>query len=174
MSYDFQEIANHFNFEGTFIKADPYGFGHINDTFAIYFKKSDGTDHRYLIQRINHNVFLNPENLMHNIEGVTRHLRKKIISVGGDPDRETLNLVSTIDDKSYYISTEGDYWRAYIFIEGAHTYQIVENLQHLCNAGKAFGKFQMLMSDFPADQLHETIINFHNTGKRYAAFEEAL
>jgi Ser/Thr protein kinase RdoA (MazF antagonist) len=111
---------------------------------------------------------------MQNIEGVTRHLRKKIIAAGGDPERETLNIIPTIDGKSFYKTDEGNYWRAYVFIENAQTYQIVENLQHLCNAGKAFGKFQKFMGDFPAEKLHETIVNFHHTGKRYEAFEEAL
>ena len=174
MEHNFNEIVKHFTFEGNFVEANPYGFGHINDTFAAYFKKRDNQVHRYIIQRINHNVFKSPENLMHNIDGVTRHLRKKINLAGGDPDRETLNIISTIDGQSFYKSADGNYWRAYIFIEDAQTYQLVENLQHLCNAGKAFGKFQKLMGDFPAAQLHETIINFHHTAKRYQAFEEAL
>lgn len=174
MKYNFEDLVKHFNIEGEFIEAVPYGFGHINDTFAATFKKADDSNHRYIMQRINHNVFKSPENLMENIEGITKHVRKKVISVGGDPDRETLNIVPTTDGKSFYKTPEGDYWRVYIFIEDAKTYQIVENLEHFYNAGNAFGKFQKLVSDYPASMLHETIVDFHNTEKRYEAFKDAL
>lgn len=174
MKYDFLELIKHFNIEGEFIEAVPYGFGHINDTFAATFKKSGGENYRYILQRINHNVFKSPENLMENIEGITKHVREKVITAGGDPDRETLNVILALDGKSFYKTNEGDYFRVYIFIEKAQTYQIVENLNHFYNAGKAFGKFQKLVSDYPAKKLHETIVDFHHTVKRYEAFKEAL
>lgn len=111
---------------------------------------------------------------MENIEAVTTHLRRKIIAVGGDPERETLNLIPTVEGRSFYRTRDGNYWRAYIFIEGAQTYEVVESLDHVYNAAKAFGNFQKLLSDFPAGQLHETIPNFHHTGKRFEAFVEAV
>lgn len=172
--YDFKSIVSQFTFEGEFIDAKPHGFGHINDTYAVYFKKPDGGTHRYILQRINHNTFKKPEELMENVEMVTSHLRKKIIAAGGDPERETLNIIPSINNKSFYIDEDGNYWRAYIFIEGAQTYQVVENLNHLYNAGRAFGKFQMLLSDFPGEKLHETIPNFHNTKIRFETFVDAV
>jgi len=111
---------------------------------------------------------------MQNVERVTSHLRKKIIAAGGDPDRETLNLIPTVDGKTFYRTQDGSYWRAYVFIEGAQTYEAVENLDHVYNASKAFGKFQKLVSDFPPGQLYETIPNFHHTTKRFEAFIEAV
>lgn len=173
-NFNFEDIIKHFTFEGEFVEANAYGCGHINDTYAAYFKKADGQAHRYILQRVNHNVFKSPEKLMENIESVTRHLRNKIIDAGGNPERETLNLIPTIEGKSFYKSDEGNYWRGYVFIEDAQTYQVVENLNHFFNAGKAFGQFQKLLSDFPADKLHETIPNFHHTRKRFEAFVEAV
>ncbi|HHV60967.1 MAG TPA: aminoglycoside phosphotransferase family protein [Clostridiaceae bacterium] len=173
-NYNFMEVTKHFKFAGDFIEANPYGFGHINDTYAAYFRKNDNKVHRYILQRINHNVFKEPEKLMENIERVTTYLRGKVIESNGDPERETLNIIPTVDGKSFYKDEEGNYWRGYIFIEGAKTYQVVENLNHFYNAGKAFGKFQKLLRGFPAEQLHETIPNFHNTPKRFEDFMEAL
>jgi len=170
----FEEIVKHFRFDGDFIEASPYGFGHINDTYAGHFRRANGVIHRYVLQRINHDVFQNPEKLMQNVERVTSHLRKKIIAAGGDPDRETLNLIPTVDGKTFYRTQDGSYWRAYVFIEGAQTYEAVENLDHVYNASKAFGKFQKLVSDFPPGQLYETIPNFHHTTKRFEAFIEAV
>jgi Ser/Thr protein kinase RdoA (MazF antagonist) len=166
---DFRSIASQFAFEGDFLDARRCVIGHINGTYTARFRKADGTVHRYILQRINHQVFKHPEELMHNIEKVTVHLREKLIAAGGDAQRETLNLIPTVDGKTFYRTADGDYWRGYIFIEGAQTYQVVERLDHFYSAGKAFGKFQRLVSDLPADQLYETIPYFHHTRNRFQA-----
>jgi hypothetical protein len=169
-----KNIVEKFCFEGKFIEANPYGFGHINDTLVTYFKLADARTRRYILQRINNKVFKDPEKLMENIAGVTGHLHKKIMEKGGNPNREALTIIPAKDGKYFYKSGDGSYWRGYIFIEDAHTYQVVENLNHFYNAGIAFGKFQGLLSDYAADTLHETIVNFHNTPKRFEAFVEAV
>jgi hypothetical protein len=129
---------------------------------------------RYIHQRINHDVFKDPEKLMENIERVTRHAREQITASGGDARRETLTLLPAADGRSYYKSPEGQYWRSYVFIEGARTYDKVENLDHVYNAAKAFGKFQKMLSVLPGRRLHETIPYFHHTRKRLEAFIQAL
>lgn len=172
--FNFNEIVENFAFEGNFIDAKPFGEGHINDTFEVHFKKEDNTIHRYVIQKINISVFKSPENLMENIENVTAHLRGKILSQGGDCNRETLNVVKTVDGTNLYRCTKGNCWRSYIAIEGARTYQIVENSEHFYNAGKALGRFHEMLFDFPVEKLHETIPDFHNTEKRYKDFLEAV
>lgn len=174
MSPDFIEIVKQFQFEGDFLGARSHGVGHINDTYAARFRKANGVAHRYVLQRINHHVFKNPEELMQNVEKVTTHLRKKIITAGGDPERETLNLIPTVEKKTFYRTEDGNYWRAYIFIEDAHTYEVAKSLDHIYNAAKAFGKFQKLLSDFPAGQLYETIPDFHHTAKRFETFVEVV
>ncbi len=174
MKPDLAEIIEQFKFEGDWMETALYGTGHINDTFAARFRKANGATHRYILQRINHNVFRDPEALMENIARVTGHLRKKIVASGGDPERETLNLISTLDGKNFTKTRDGNYWRAYIFIEGAQTYEVVASPDHVYNASKAFGKFQRLVSDLSAALLCETIPNFHHTRKRFEAFVEAV
>jgi Ser/Thr protein kinase RdoA (MazF antagonist) len=169
----FQDIVRHFEFDGKFKSADPYGVGHINDTYIANFQV-DSYTRRYILQRINHNVFTHPEGVMSNIKAVTDHLKKKIEAAGGDPQRETLTLIPTLDGDCYIKTEAGDYWRAYIFINNAQTYEVVNNLDHVYNAAKAFGVFQKQLSDFQSDQLFETIPNFHNTRKRFEAFLEAV
>lgn len=171
---DFLQLIGNFCFEGEFIEAVPYGFGHINDTYAASFKKTDGSSHRYILQRINNNIFKNPEQLMNNIKLVTGHIKRKLSSQGADYGRQTLSIIDTKWGQSYYKTADNKYWRAYVFIEGARTYQIVENENHLYNAGNAFGKFQKLLSDFEANSLYEVIPDFHNTRKRYFAFMDAV
>lgn len=165
-----ENVADQFCFQGKFIDGMPYGFGHINDTYAINFVNDSGDGHRYIMQRINNNIFKDPYALMENIVEVTEHIKKKIIASGEDFSRQVLNVIYTKLGESCYRSEDNQYWRAYDFIEGAKTYQIVENEKHLYHAGNAFGKFQKLLSDFRASSLHETIPNFHNTKKRYYDF----
>ena len=173
MHYNLSEIVFHFQVTGRLLEVEPCGTGHVNDTFASRFQTGKSTV-RYIHQRINHHVFHEPEKVMENIERVTRHAQQHIINAGGDPNRETLNLVPTVDGRSFYHSPEGDYWRAYEFIEGARTYDKVEEARHVTSAAWAFGKFQKLLCDLPGERLHETIPDFHHTRKRFDAFVQAL
>lgn len=171
---DFQIIISQFRFEGEFIRAEPYGSGHINDTYAAYFLKADGGTLRYILHRINHFVFKKPEELMANISAVTAHLRRKIIQAGGNPDRETLTLIPAQHGDDFILTRSGEYWRAYHFIENANTYLIPKSTQHVYHAARAYGKFQEMLRDFPAAQLHETIPDFHNTVQRFETFVRVI
>lgn len=149
-------------------EATPITTGHINETFVV--RAPQG---RLILQRINHFVFPSPQNIMENILGVTRFLREKIRNQGGDPDRETLSVVCTADGGSYYLDRDGNYWRCTTYIENATSHETVENPAMLEEAGRAFGRFQQLLSDYPAETLHEIIPDFHNTPVRYAQLQEA-
>jgi Phosphotransferase enzyme family len=171
---DFADIVRHFQFDGRFLEGVPYGNGHIHDTYAVWFETAHGQKHRYLLQRMNHEVFKNPIFVMENIERITRHLRHKITAAGGDPQRETLNLIPAREGGFLYQSSTGSFWRAFIFIEDAQTYDTLDALSRVYQAASCFGNFQKMLADFPAEDLHETIPNFHHTPKRFEAFLRAV
>lgn len=173
-SYNFDSIVSNFKFDGKFIEARSYGCGHINDTFIASFQQENKDNVKYILQRINTYIFKNPEELMENIKNITGHISKKVIEANGNPLRETLNIVQTIDNKDYYVSEDGDCFRAFIFINGAKTYEVVEEPIHMYKCGKALGKFQKQLADFDVEKLHETIKDFHHTKKRYDVFLEAI
>ena len=110
---------------------------------------------------------------MNNILLVTDFLKKKIAGAGGDPDRETLSVVP-VKDGSALCRDGDDCWRVYPFIERAVTLQTCENQEQFEASAGAFGHFQKLLADFPAETLQETIPNFHNTKSRYRDFEAAV
>ncbi len=174
MNSELEAVAQHFQLEGAVLAVNPVKVGHINDTYILSAGMTDGIVHRYVLQRINHFVFKDPTQLMQNVERVTRHVRSKITAAGGDPERETLNLVPAADGCSFYQDPAGETWRVYRYIENAHTFEHVENAQHIYHTAWAFGNFQRQLADFPAEQLHETIPNFHNTPKRFLDFQDAL
>lgn len=168
------EVVSTFNFKGKNIKTESYGGGHINDTFAAYFDNGDGTTTRYIVQRINSHVFKSPKDVMENVIGVTHYLKDAIIKAGGDPERETLNLIPTRDGAYYLVDKDGGYWRSYVFIEDTISFDMVKNAEDFYNSARAFAKFQLLLASYPASTLHETIPNFHNTPDRMRQFKEAL
>ena len=92
---------------------------------------------------------------------------------GGDPLRETLSLVKTRDGRDYYTDASGKVWRLTPFIENTECYQSATADLFEASA-RAFGRFQYMLKDYPAQTLHETIVNFHNTEDRFAKFEAAL
>ncbi|MCD8323665.1 MAG: aminoglycoside phosphotransferase family protein [Clostridiales bacterium] len=168
------DIARNFQFEGQLVSRKPYGSGHINDTWLLVFDRTDGTQKKVILQRMNREVFEKPVELMENIVLVTAYLRERISQNGGDPDRETLNVIPACDDRSYYVDATGEYWRAYHFIEDASCYDRVEKPEDFYESAVAFGHFQGLLADYPAETLYETIPGFHDTKARFAVFQQAV
>lgn len=168
------EVIEHFQYTGTLIKCEPYGSGHINDTFLLVYDLIDRGEIKIILQKMNQKVFLQPIKLMENIMGVTSYLRERIIEYGGDPERETLNVIRTTDGKPYYIDSQGEYWRSYQFITDATSYDQVEKPEHFYQSAEAFGRFQKLLAEYPAETLHETIQGFHDTKARFAQLKDAV
>lgn len=162
-----------FRFKGRYVGIVPFGSGHINDTFAVYFQRDDQA-RRYILQRINTDVFHDPASLMENISGVTGFLRRKIAAAGGDPERETLNLVPAENGAAFVRDPDGGCWRAYDFIEDTLTLQQPRSAADFRESARALGKFELLLADYPADTLHETIPRFHDTPDRMRQFRRAL
>lgn len=163
-----EEAAGAFATEGRMAGCERYGSGHINDTFKLDCARP------YILQRMNDDIFKDPVSLMRNIEGVTTFLRQEVIKNGGDPDRETLNLVKTKEGGAFYVDSHGSYWRMYYFIEGATCYNLVEKPEDFYQSGKAFGHFQRLLSKYPAKELSETIPGFHDTPRRFERFKQVV
>ena len=164
MAYNLQEILKRFCIE---VDIQPYGDGHINDTYLAQ------STPRYILQRINTEVFTRPDQVMENITAVTEHLRKKILQEGGNPLRETLTVVKTESGENFLRDGE-DCYRVYRFIEGARTYNLAESPEQMYQAAKAIGKFQKRLADFPVERLHETIPRFHDTPSRVEQLRQAV
>lgn len=168
-----REAIDLLEFSGEPVSWERYGSGHINDTFRLVCKDGD-QERLYIIQRINHEIFTDPVSLMNNIAGVTSFLREKITAQGGDPTRETLNIVKARDGRNYAVDSEGNYWRGYLFISGATCFDKVRNPEDFYQSGKAFGHFQRQLAEYPAEELTETIVDFHNTPVRLETFKKAV
>ena len=158
------EIACSFRIDGKPVSCTPFGSGHINYTVKVL----TDAGKEYVLQRINKYVFKDPVRLMANVGSVTDFLRERV----ADP-RMALHFISTYDDLFYYLDEDGEYWRMYDFI-GGFCLDAPESEEDFYQSALAFGRFQHMLSDFPAHTLFETIPEFHNTIDRYRQLKESI
>ena len=165
-----QELLNRFALPAGERKAEPFGNGHINNTFLVTI---GGVKERYILQRINNYVFVRPLEVMENMLHVTEYLQERIREEGGDPDRETIRLISSVDGNPWAEDGEGGTWRVMLCVPDTVSPEQPDDLGTLEECGKAFGIFTRRLKDFPAATLHETIIAFHDTPTRFRQLEAA-
>ncbi len=162
-------IAEGFLPAGALKSIAPLGIGNINDSFL-----AEGEE-KYVLQRINTDVFCDPAGVMQNIQLTCAHLEEKIRAEGGNPWRESLQFLPTRTDGTLLFTAEdGSAWRMYRFVDDVVTLQNASSPEAAYKAAHAFGKFQSRLSDFDATQLVETIPDFHNTKKRWDVFCKAV
>ena len=148
----------------------PFGNGHINDTFLV---TAEGTEDRYILQRINGYVFVKPAEVMENIRHVTDFLRRKITEEGGDPRRETMLLIPARNGALFVTDEEGSVWRSFLFVPDTMSPDLPDSPEMLEECGRVFGLFSQRLLDYPADTLYETIAGFHDTPHRMEQLEDA-
>ncbi len=173
MEHDVQSIAANFALDGRLTEAEPFGSGHINDTYSLTCQK-DGREKRYVVQRINHEIFKNPPAMMENIRRVTEHIRRKLQGPDAELACRQLEVIDTKEGGGCFKDKRGNYWRVYNRIENAVTYDTLESLELAHEAARMFGWFQRMLTDLPGAPLHETIVDFHTTPKRFETFREVL
>ena len=159
-----KEILSHFGLVPISIR--PFGSGNINDTFLIITKNG-----LFTLQGVNTSVFKSPHRLMDNITKVTSHILRAL-EKEGRTDQYTLEFLPA-DDGSYLVEHGDRAYRVCKFI-AAHSIDCPEKTEHLFEAGKAFGSFGRMLSDFDASDLYEVLPRFHDTADRYRLFEEAV
>jgi len=169
-----QEISKQFQIYGEILHAETFKIGHINETYSATYDQG-GMRVRYIHQKINRTVFKHPPAVMENVMRVTTHIRRGLESNNArDITRKSLIVIPTRTGKSFYRSSDGEYWRTFVFIEGVQTFESVQSPEQAFEAGRAFGEFQRLLVDLPGGRLNETIPDFHHTRKRFTALQHAI
>ena len=153
-----------FVINGNATSCEKFGNGHINETLKI----STDTGYTYVMQRINHYVFKDPVKIMENICRVTNYLLEQT----GDPTA-ALHFIPTVGGGFCHQDEEGNYWRMYEFVDG-FCLEAADSAEDFYQSAVAFGTFQQQLLSFPADTLHETIPNFHNTVDRFNKLKDSI
>ena len=172
--FDIEEICEQFSIKGVFTGYEKINNGHINSTYNLIFDDNNKVA-KYVLQKINTNVFKNPDELMSNIVAVTEHIRRKNTENNVDsPERRTLSFFPCLDGRYYYFDKNNQCWRLYTFVDDVYSFNSIDSEEVFCNAGAAFGEFQKILSDFDGASLFETIKNFHNTVSRFNDLKTAV
>ncbi len=156
------EVLQHFDVDTESVRIEPFGNGLINRTWLI-----EEHDKKFILQRINENVFQKPEAIDHNIKAINWFL--KTHSPGY---KFTAPVVSK--NKESLIKTRNGSFRMFEFILQSHTYQVLQNPCLAYEASKQFGRFTNVLSGFDINQLKITIPDFHNLLLRYEQYNLAL
>ncbi|MBD3243002.1 MAG: phosphotransferase, partial [Chitinivibrionales bacterium] len=164
--------ATRFRIEGDLADIQPFGSGHINDTYLCSYKCGN-TESQWVLQRVNHHVFRQPHLVMENIGRVTRHICCKVEAAGGDPDRAVMQFVPTSQGGLLYERHDGTFWRVSKLIAGTQTFDEPDSPERVYAAAHAFGRFQALLADLDGGRLHEIIPGFHDTRSRFDALTAA-
>jgi len=159
-----EKAAYAFKISGEPIAQEEMNQGHINCTIKI----TTDTGAEYVLQKINKYVFRDPIRLMGNISAVTEYLRQRV-----DDPRLALHFIPTYQNLFYHRDSQGEFWRMYDFV-GGFCLDTPESEEDFYQSAIAFGRFQHLLSDFPADTLFEIIPEFHNTVDRYRQFRASV
>ncbi|MEG2366339.1 MAG: aminoglycoside phosphotransferase family protein [Alistipes sp.] len=170
MRADLADIATKFELAAPVAAIESLGEGFINDTFIV---RTVGEATDYILQRKNKRVFPDVPSMMENIRKVTEHIRHRVSEVGGDPEREAMRVIPTLEGALYDQDAEGEYWTVVRLIEDTITYSRADTPALARKGGEGIGRFQSQLADF-TEPLAETIKGFHNIRHRFAQWDEAL
>jgi len=173
MQHELKSIVDHFYVGGRLTEIVPLARGHINDTYILT-TEDNGQPVRYILQRINHNVFKDPPSLMENVVRVTEHIRSKMAGIDPDQVARQLTVIGSDNGAGFHQDVNGNFWRVYNFIEDAVTYDTVQSAELAYEAARMFGWFLRMLTDLPGPALHATIADFHDTSKRFETFGQVV
>lgn len=169
---EINSIASKFNISGNIIDIESISNGKINKTYIITYIMNTGEKKNFILQEINTEVFKNPYLLMENIENVTNWIsnyKNKINDI-----KPSLKIIKSKDNKLLVsvLNNKGEkqYYRMYNYIENSISYNKSTDRIVAYNIGASFGNFDKMLIEYPNDKIKETIIDFHNTGKKYEKF----
>jgi Ser/Thr protein kinase RdoA (MazF antagonist) len=157
------------------VTAEAAGSGNVNDTYLVVMRTTFNEE-RFILQRINTHVFTNPGFIMENMKRVTEHAHRRLELEADQADRiwQLPRVIPTKEGQDFFVDEDGDFWRAISLIASAHSYESVQSPEHAHEAGYVLGQFQRIISDFPTDQLHDTLPGYHITPGYLVKLDEAL
>ncbi len=174
MSYNtIKNVLPMFCFKGRYQSVRELTSGNVNNTYLLTYQDGD-LRRQYILQHVNTYVFKNPHEVMSNIAAVTEHVRDSYQRCNESAERRVLELIKTCQGTNLFEDEDGDFWRAYSYIDEADALDMVESPAQMEEVGRGFGVFQRMLYDFPAHQLYQSIPNFHNTPKRFYAFVRSV
>jgi hypothetical protein len=167
-------LAQQFTPQGQVLEVREYGCGNVNDTYLVTLAGS--AEARFILQRLNTEVFRQPELVMGNLTTVTGHVQQRLAHEPLGPGRrfELPRVLPARDGRDHLLDQQGSFWRALSFIHGAETFDIIKDEQHAREVGSALGLFHYLLADLPPHRLADTLPGFHLMPAYLKYYDEIL
>ncbi|MBU1049459.1 aminoglycoside phosphotransferase family protein [Candidatus Bipolaricaulota bacterium] len=158
-----QEAAHAFRLSGAITRIEEHVAGLIHDTFIVHTSVSN-RPRRYILQRINQEVFSKPSVLMENIEAVIRHVQRKAADEGRSPERAIPSLIYTSTGQAW-LHIADTAWRMMEFVEGTTTIELATDANQAREIGLVFGRFLEDLADFPTQELQIALPGYRDTAR---------
>ncbi len=171
-SADLLAIADQFAHQGSIVRVEPLGNGNINDTFLVGLADAEQT--QFVLQRINSQVFRQPEWVMRNMRVLTDHVHQRLQTTPPDRRWELPRVIATKAGPDCWSPADGSFWRALSFIDGARSVDTLPDAAHAQEVGYALGMFHNLVSDLAPAKLADTLVGFHITPVYLQHYHEVL
>lgn len=154
------------------LQIQAFGNGNINDTFLV----TANPNSRFVLQRINTQVFREPKLVMQNMRIFTEHVSDRLLCNPLNPGCrwQVPQVLLTSEAQDHWIDEAGQFWRAISFIEDAQTFDTIQDLDHAQEMGTALGQFHHLVSDLPPEKLVDTLEGFHITPRYLQLYDGIL
>ena len=165
--------GNFISHDETITGVEEYGHGIIHDTYLV---RLNNEESRFILQRLNTQVFTDPEAIMHNLKLVCEHIQERTKVSGSriDAGWQMLHGITARDGRDFFIDADGTFWRALSFIGGAIPLEHISSLNDAREVGRALGTFHWLISDLNPELLHETLPGLHNVEQYLEKYDEVL
>ncbi len=165
-------IAKQFTLQGKLTDIQAFGNGNINDTFLVTLDAVN--EKHFVLQRINTQVFRQPQLVMQNMRTYTEHVQKRLQNTPLNRRWEVPRVLLTQDSQDYCIDVDGSFWRAISFIEGSQSFETLQDTARALEVGYALGTFHNLISDLPPEHLADTLEGFHITPRYLEHYNKVL
>ncbi|MBP5226264.1 MAG: aminoglycoside phosphotransferase family protein [Kiritimatiellae bacterium] len=168
-------LIHQFGLPGRLVTINPLGSGNVNDTYLAIFRNTYD-EKQVILQRINKNVFPQPEVIMRNLHRIANHAHPKLEQEADATDRvwQLPKIVQTHDGKDYFRDEDGDVWRVITKIASATAFNEAQGNEHAMECGAVLGHFHWLLSDLPPDQMADPLPGFHITPQYLAKYDQTL
>ena len=138
------------------------GTGHIHDTYRLTGEK------KFILQRVNKNVFKEPDIIASNLRFASDYLKKNF------PDYSFLSGIPSITNTDMVYDVDGFPWRLFHYLANTITFDKIETSAEAFSAATEFAKLTRYLDKIEVADFKETISHFHDLNLRYHQFEIAL
>ncbi len=168
-----KNVAEHFEIQGKITNIEHINKGYINHTYKVETISENNNIHKYILQRINTDVFPDVDALLSNFQLTTAHLIERLDMPGQHERGAVQTLRNTKDGKLCFKDSSG-VWRMMTYFDDVYSLDIPEEPEVFYYAGVAFGRFIKVLASVDATKIKEVIPNFHNTKSRYFDLEATI